>query len=84
MHPNKGDFIAGPAGRVFCLAFPPDSKRFAAGDDSGQVWIWEAITGNLLTRFSVGDPIQRWWSMVAALMVWAAVKVYLRCFRGGD
>ncbi len=34
--------------RVFSLAFSPDGRRIAAGEEDGRVWVWDAGTGSVL------------------------------------
>jgi WD40 repeat protein len=46
-------YIAGPLG----MAYSPDGTQLAAGDSMGQVYIWDAVTGEYLTAlkgYSIG------------------------------
>ena len=37
----------GPGGAVISLAFSPDSRTVAGGDNDGTVYLWDAVTGEL-------------------------------------
>ena len=41
--------------RLFSLAFSPDGRRFAAGDEDGHVWVWDAGTGSVLHQTTWDD-----------------------------
>jgi len=37
---------------VRCMAYSPDKKRIATGTDDGNIWIWDAPTGELIHTYS--------------------------------
>ncbi len=45
--------------RLFSLAFSPDGRRIAAGDEDGRVWAWDAATGSVLHRTTWDDIAYR-------------------------
>ena len=48
-----------------CLAFSPDGKTLAAGDDNGRVCIWDAGSGRLRASLYCGDRLRRWGPLAA-------------------
>ena len=39
-------------GSIYSLAFDPEGRLLAVGDDNGVITIWDAISGNLVTTIS--------------------------------
>jgi WD40 repeat protein/tRNA A-37 threonylcarbamoyl transferase component Bud32 len=42
--------LQGPGGRLLAVCFSPDGKRLAAGGDGLTVYVWDAESGDFLTR----------------------------------
>ena len=50
---KKATFLGGKRS-IRSLAYSPDGKVIAAGDEVGQVWLWEVETGKIVTSLQCG------------------------------